>query len=100
MKILAAIAFAVILTAADTGSAPSPFIQKPYLQLGEESKAQDSLMLMWHAPSADGAWLVEAGAGGTFRKMPAPVARAIQLINIPPHTVYSAKLTGLPNGPF
>ena len=39
----------------------SPFLEKPYLQLGDSPKqsASESLMLLWHTSDAPAEWKVE-----------------------------------------
>ena len=37
---------------------PGPFLEPPYLQLGSDAPALDSLSLLWHTEDRDGAWSV------------------------------------------
>jgi hypothetical protein len=110
----------VVLLLSDTP--PAPFLEKPYLQLGDSPKpsAAESLVLLWHTENAPGEWAVEvrgakqskwrvmekpsattvsapAGvatlAGKDGAKRDAPAPPAIE-----PHLVYRARLTGLAPG--
>jgi len=76
----------------------SPFLQKPYLQLGQERSDPGSLALMWHAaPETGKKWQVEVtGSDGRYHQIAdPPVAREVRVQGIPPHVVYTAKLAGL-----
>ena len=101
---------------------PSPFLEKPYLQLGDSPKlsSPESLVLLWHTTNVPANWTAEvrtakdpewrgvappssqtviapAGpaivAGVNGAKTNAPPSPAID-----PHFVYRARLTGLPPG--
>jgi 3',5'-cyclic AMP phosphodiesterase CpdA len=100
----------------------SPFLEKPYLQLGNvpELSTSESLVLMWHTENIPSDWKVEvrtskdsqwrtagrptsqvvsapagepAVAGKDGAKKDAPASPAID-----PHLIYRAKLTGLVPG--
>lgn len=100
----------------------SPFLEKPYLQLGDSPKlsASESLMLLWHTTDAPADWNVEvrtskdkgwrpvdppssqmasapaglpAVAGRDGAKKDAPASPAIE-----PHLVYRARMTALVPG--
>src|SRR5579862_7321213 len=51
----------VALLMSQTPPAASPFLEKPYLQLGDSPKlsATESLVLMWHTGNAPSDWAVE-----------------------------------------
>lgn len=85
------LAAAAILACGQTG----PFIEKPYLQLGQDPTSPQNLALMWQAASSVGDWSVEVGDKGEFRKMAPPQANEISVKGTPIHVVYTAKLTGL-----
>jgi hypothetical protein len=97
----------------------TPFLEKPYLQLGDSPKlsASESLVLMWHTDNTPADWTVEVRtskdsswramqrpssqtvhappgppvvAGQNGAKMDAPGSPAID-----PHLVYRAHMTGL-----
>jgi 3',5'-cyclic AMP phosphodiesterase CpdA len=101
---------------------PDPFLEKPYLQLGDAPKlsASESLVLMWHTDNVPAQWAVEvrtskdsawrntgevrsqvisapagepAVAGKNGAKKDAPAPPAIE-----PHLVYRARLTNLVPG--
>jgi acid phosphatase type 7 len=77
------------------------FVEKPYLQLGDNPKptAKESLVLMWQAESDQGSWMVEVGDKGKFRKTAAaPVSKLIALHDTPRHFVYSVTLNNLKPG--
>jgi 3',5'-cyclic AMP phosphodiesterase CpdA len=95
----------LLLTGFLSAQTPEPFIEKPYLQLGDVPKpaAGESMVLLWHTEETTGAWAVKVrnGASGTWRPMAAPVAQTVDAPGIPTHQVYRAKLTGLlPGGDF
>src|SRR5690349_20215704 len=112
----------VALLLSQTSGDASPFLEKPYLQLGDAPKlsASESLMLLWHTDNAPAEWNVDvrtskdsawravsspswhmvsapagapAVAGRDGAKKDAPGSPAIE-----PHLVYRAPLTGLVPG--
>ena len=114
------LATAVLLS--QTLSTPDPFLEKPYLQLGDAPtlSASESLVLMWHTENVPEKWEVEvrtsrdsawrstgavqsqvvsapggepAIAGKNGAKKDAPASPAIA-----PHIVYRARLTKLVPG--
>lgn len=121
------ISFAASLVAgglllSQTLSSPDPFLEKPYLQLGNAPKlsASERLVLMWHTENVPAKWEVEvrtsrdskwrstgeaqsevisapagqpAIAGRDGAKKDMPASPAIE-----PHLVYRAQLTGLVPG--
>jgi hypothetical protein len=109
----------VALLMSQTPPAASPFLEKPYLQLGDSPKlsATESLVLMWHTGNAPSDWAVEvrtskdsawraaespssqivvapagapAVAGRDGAKKDAPGSDPIA-----PHLVYRARITGI-----
>jgi hypothetical protein len=80
-------------------SSDSPFITKPYLQIGHTPSA-GSMQLLWHAGDTDADWSVEHGAGadGPWTKTETPVPSRVAVAGIEPHRVYRANLTGLEPG--
>ena len=89
------LAFLVILPL----RAAAPFLEKPYLQLGEASAAPGSLSLLWHAPDRDRAWSGEVqGEGGVWRAMAPPAWKRVAVATVAPHRVYTAALTALAPG--
>ena len=100
---------AVLLLTLRLASAQSagPFLERPYLQLGDAPKLinQESLVLLWHTADAEPDWSVEvqsmespASDGMVWRRMPAPVSSAIDVPRIPKHYVWRAVLGGLTPG--
>jgi 3',5'-cyclic AMP phosphodiesterase CpdA len=77
-------------------AAGQDFVQRPYLQLGNE---RGGLSLLWHAPDADADWQVESRSGspGWTKAQIAP-PRKIDVRGFRPHRVYEAALTQLPRG--
>jgi predicted phosphodiesterase len=111
------VSLALLLAAAPSLSfAADPFIEKPYLQIGNASSGVD-LVLLWHAANEDAAWKVEIRRGSSWRaagipsstvvlapegkpipavagkKAPPPPGPAIEA-----HRVYRAALNGLKSG--
>ena len=70
----------VALLMSQTPPAASPFLEKPYLQLGDSPKlsAQESLVLMWHTDNTPADWMVEVRASNdsTWRAIDARDASA------------------------
>jgi 3',5'-cyclic AMP phosphodiesterase CpdA len=77
--------------------AAQPFVEKPYLQIGDAPKGTD-LMLIWHAADADAKWKVEVKEGAAWREMAPPRATVVKAPGIDPHRVYRAALTGMKAG--
>lgn len=83
-------------------AAATPFLVKPYLQLGEATpgKAVEDLSLLWHGDDAGGDWAVEYRpvSDPTWRQAEAPTIERITVATIPPHRVYRTVLKGLRPG--
>jgi hypothetical protein len=77
----------------------TPFLVKPYLQLGH-MPAPGKLVLVWHAADVDADWAVEyqAGTGTRWQAASSPIARRIAVAGTLPHRVYHVALTGLQPG--
>ncbi len=119
VTLYAASLLAAALLLSQTTPGPEPFLEKPYLQLGDAPKlsASESLVLMWHTDAVPAQWAVEvrtskdsawravgqpwsqtvsapagepAVAGKNGAKKDAPATPAIE-----PHLVYRARLTNL-----
>ncbi len=82
------------------GTAPSPFLVKPYLQLGSTAPAPDTLALLWHGPDQDGAWSVQVRrrAGGPWDPPRVPAWTRVAVPGVEPHRVYRALLGPLAPG--
>ena len=79
-----------------------PFLATPYLQLGDDPKADD-LALLWHADDVDDvddAWSVEvrSPSGSDWRPAGTPSHRRVILDGVERHRVYRATLPGLAPG--
>jgi 3',5'-cyclic AMP phosphodiesterase CpdA len=85
-----------------TGAPDGPFLEKPYLQLGNSPKLSESesLMLLWHTSAVPGNWGVEikTSKDGAWRPMDKPAATSVNAPGIPPHLVYRSLLKGLVPG--
>lgn len=91
------------LAACDARTLPtsdSPFLVKPYVQLGDAPKAADRerMVVLWQTEDVDGRWAVEVKHGGRWMKADAPTMRRVAVEGIAPHRVYRAALTGLAPG--
>ncbi len=87
------------LLVGQNNASDGPFVEKPYLQLGNSPKLEssESLELMWHTTSDPAKWSVEVKTSkdSTWRAMDKPAAQAVNAPGIEPHLVYRAHLTGL-----
>lgn len=76
-----------------------PFLQVPYLQLGEHPNDTTKMSLLWHSPDGAGQFAVRVKPVGADAWQSANVAnRRIAVRTIEPHWVYSAALEGLKAG--
>jgi hypothetical protein len=95
-------ALAGLLAMGPAAAQSSPFLTKPYLQLGNVPKpaAKESLVLLWHAADTDQAWGVEYQAGGQGKWVAAETAvlRRVNVKGFEPHRVYQASLSNLKPG--
>ncbi len=93
---------AALLAVTLAAQGPSPFVEKPYLQLGDNPalSARESLVLMWHASDDSAKWSVQLrGAKSTvWRKTGLPVSQLVQVPGIPAHKVFRTALTDLTPG--
>jgi hypothetical protein len=73
-----------------------PFLATPYLQLGEDPKAE-GLTLLWHADDVDADWLVETRGDDDeqWRSAGEPSYRRIVLDGVERHRVYRVTLPHL-----
>lgn len=91
----------LLILALTSVAAQSPFVHKPYLQLGNSPKnqSQESVAIVWHTPDSDGNWTVEARNGqGRWRMSPASLVRRVNVRATAPHRVYQATVSGLKPG--
>lgn len=80
----------------------SPFLVKPYLQLGH-SPGPRSLALLWHAADRDAEWSVDyrPAAQEPWRRAETPSSRRLALPGVEAHRIYQADLLDLvPGGTF
>src|SRR4051794_28973455 len=98
-SLLTALVLAVCLCRAQSSE---PFIEKPYLQLGDAPKLakQESLRLLWHTASDSPDWSVEVrdGEGTKWRTMAAPIPQLVNVRTVPKHYVWRVTLSGLVPG--
>ena len=98
------------ITACQAQDAPvvgsnGPFVEKPYLQLGNAPSLQKSerLDLLFQTEDTDAKWSIEVQSEGESKKrvISAPTFKRVAVAGVPAHRVYSATLTGLkPGMPF
>ncbi len=91
----------LLVCAASLAFAADPFIEKPYLQLGNMPSLSDkeSMLVMWHAADRNDAWAVDYKvADGKWAKAQVGVAHRVVVAGIEPHRVMEARLTGLKPG--
>ncbi len=83
----------------DPNAPGSPFVAKPYLQLGH-AQAPGKIVLVWHASDADSNWSVEyrPGTGRRWQPAHAPTFAKVAMGGIEPHRVYHAAVTELQPG--
>ena len=77
------------------------FVVKPYLQIGDDPKAESGdLRLLWQADDVDAAWSVEyePEINQPFQPAEAPTSRRVAVAGIAPHRVYRVDLKGLVRG--
>ena len=80
----------------------SPFVVKPYIQLGEAAalSKRESLVLAWQSPVAPSEWAVEVMRSGETKwsRTTPPESRRIAIPSIEPHMLYKTTLSDLPPG--
>jgi hypothetical protein len=95
------IAFILTLPAV-TAQAPSPFVQLPYLQLGDSTQlaAKESVTVMWHATDSDQKWALDyrQKGAGKWNTAPASLLRRVDVRTVPAHRVYQAVAASLKPG--
>jgi hypothetical protein len=81
-------------TPKDKPKAPeSPFLTKPYLQLGGSQKP-GKLLLLWHAADSDSAWSVDYRplTGGNWQTTEVDKFNRVAVAGVEPHRVYRATI--------
>lgn len=90
---------AALMHAPGSAATNEPFIEKPYLQLGNAPKLEnrESLVLLWHTADVAADWKVElkTAEDQAWRAAGKPAEQKIAAPGIPIHRVYRAQLTGL-----
>ncbi|MEP6754242.1 MAG: hypothetical protein ABJA67_01975 [Chthonomonadales bacterium] len=88
-----------LITAPLPQTPESPFVVKPYIQLGDSPKLSklESLLLVWQTPVNAGVWAVELMRAGETKWAPAaaPESRRTAVPTIQPHLIYRVALTDL-----
>ena len=77
-----------------------PFVQSPYLQLGDHPSDATRMTLLWHATETPAHFSVRVKVlgGKKWEAQPGITHRRIAVRGIEPHLVYAAELTGLKPG--
>jgi 3',5'-cyclic AMP phosphodiesterase CpdA len=98
LTLLAPVAFLL----GQTGAPDGPFLEKPYLQLGNspQPSSSESLMLLWQTSAAPGNWGVDVKTSkdASWRTMDKPAATSVNAPGISQHLVYRSLLKGLVPG--
>ncbi len=81
-------------------AAAGPFVQSPYLQLGDHPSDATKMTLLWHATETHAQFRVRVKVlgGKKWEAQPGVTHRRIAVRGIEPHLVYAAELTGLKPG--
>lgn len=90
-----------IAPVAASATSDSPFVAKPYLQMGSPAAkdATKRLSLLWHAADTDAPWTVEVKRKNRWTSLSAaPAYQSVRVVTIEPHRVYTAELTDLQAG--
>lgn len=97
--LLAAVLTAIGFAGAVAKDVDSPFLAKPYLNLGDNQTPgrTEKLTLIWHATDRDQDWQVEYQAGESTRKVK-PKFMRVQPKGITPFRVYEATMDRLTPG--
>jgi predicted phosphodiesterase len=103
MRLIGFVALVLSLLGPVAAQTPAgPFVEKPYLQLGNlpHAAAGESLALLWHAGDEKGEWVVEVKTrkDDAWRNGATPASQTVKAPGIEPHRVYRATLVGLPPG--
>jgi 3',5'-cyclic AMP phosphodiesterase CpdA len=86
-----------------SAAADSPFLVKPYLQLGDSAADRSGpgdLVLVWQTEDREAPWsvAVQTAPDGAWRTLDAPTWRQIAVTGVTPHRVYRNVLRGLEAG--
>lgn len=79
-----------------------PFIEKPYLQLGDAPHLADpeTIEIVWQADDQEKDWRVKyrQTSSAPWKSAEAPQARRIAVVSIAPYRLYRSKISGLQPG--
>ncbi|MGH9663013.1 MAG: metallophosphoesterase, partial [Bryobacteraceae bacterium] len=99
---IASLALAVFFFAlpARPQDAVNPFLEKPYLQLGDAPGLSnpESLLVVWQSSEDSSGWKVEVKSGVEWKSAETPVAHRVAVQGVDPHIVWTARLSGLDPG--
>ncbi len=92
--------FSIVLLCALWCSAAEPFVEVPYLQLGDDGHDATKLSLLWHTADSPAQFAVRVKpvGSGTWVPHASITNRRIAVREIAPHLVYTASLRGLQPG--
>ncbi len=81
-------------------TAADPFLQVPYLQLGDHANDATRMAVLWHSPEGPAKFTVRSkpSGSGQWRDSASVTSRRIAVRTIEPHLVYSAELEALKPG--
>ena len=90
--------FAIVFTCT-VSNAQEVFINKPYVQIGNNASTA-TLKVLWHAANADAKWEVEhrANSKAAWKQADAISYTVLAQVNVAPNRVYHASLSGLAAG--
>lgn len=91
------IAFIQILIACTTTNAQSPFLVKPYLQIGYKGNPNE-LSLLWHTTDTVSQWEVEAKKNNQWVNYEDISYNSINVKDVPPFVVYHSIIKNLEPG--
>ena len=89
-----------LLLLSSVAAGAGPFIQSPYLQLGDHPSDATKMTLLWHTTDTPAQFSVRVKVlgGKKWEAQPGITRRRIAVRGIEPHLVYAAELTGLRPG--
>ena len=98
-RILICLVFGLCVATAHRQDAASPFVVKPFLQLGEAPTAT-TMQLCWNTDDTDAEWAVEyrLAQGQPWLKADGPMMKRIAMDGVKAHRVYRANFTKLEPG--
>lgn len=93
------LAFFVIVFSCCLSNAQSVFMNKPYVQIGNNASSS-TLKVLWHVADADALWQVEhrTNSSAAWKKADTIYYTLLAQVNVTANRVYHASLTGLKAG--